>query len=103
MLRTLFTPGTRLMNRLKYPQKFLVVGLILVIPLSIILWQYTAQTDLVIDDTAQEQLGLQYTKLLITFLHDIEQYTGIMYASAASGDALKPQLADLAATTHVSC
>ena len=44
------------MNRLKYPQKFLLVGLVLVIPLVVVLSQYIAQINLVIDFAAKEQL-----------------------------------------------
>jgi len=96
MMKTLFSPGVRLVNQLKYPQKFLVVGMVLVLPLSVVLWQYITQTNLVIDNTVKEQLGLEYAAPLTSFLQHVQQYAGIAYATAVSNDAQRTTFADLA-------
>src|SRR5260221_14621965 len=93
VLNELFAPIVRLMNRLKYPQKFLLVGLVLVLPLGIVLSQYIAQSNIVIDFAAKEQLGLAYNTPLVAFLQDVEQYAGLIYANSEGDDAFKAKLA----------
>lgn len=96
-MRSFFAPAIRLMNRLKYPQKFLLVGLVLVLPLGVILSQYIAQINLVIDFAAKEQLGLQYNKPLTAFLQDVQEHAGMVYANANGNDNFKVQIADMIA------
>jgi signal transduction histidine kinase/CheY-like chemotaxis protein len=92
-----FRPGIKLMNQMKYPQKFSLVGLVLVLPLAIILGLFVYQINLVIDFSAKEQLGLQYNQPLVRFLQAAQQHATLVYA-AANGDetlsaALDSQLA----------
>src|SRR5689334_22211598 len=88
-----FTPAVRLMNRLKFPQRFLLVGLIIVVPMSALLSQYIAQINLVIDFAEKEQLGLQYHAPLIAFLHDVEDYAGLVSVYVAGDDTVRAQVA----------
>jgi signal transduction histidine kinase/CheY-like chemotaxis protein len=93
-MKSLFKPAVRLMNRLKYPQKFLLVGLVLVIPLVVVLSQYIAQINLVIDFAAKEQLGLQYNTPLHAFLQDVQQHAGMIHAFTLGDAAFKATVAD---------
>ena len=45
------------MNRLKYRQKFTLVGLVLVLPLIVLMAEYVVQTNNQIDFTAKERAG----------------------------------------------
>jgi PAS domain S-box-containing protein len=92
-MRSLYSPAVRLMNRLKYPQKFLLVGLVLVLPFSVVLSQYIMQINLVIDFSTKEQRGLEYTTPLITFFQDIQTFNGLVYASADGN--FKSELIDI--------
>ncbi|HLY26309.1 MAG TPA: hypothetical protein VKQ72_08215, partial [Aggregatilineales bacterium] len=89
----LFAPAVRLMNRLKYSQKYLLVGLVLVIPLGVVLTQYISQSNATLDFAAKELSGLAYNGPLTTFLHDVEQYAGLVYIHAEGDDALKARMA----------
>src|SRR5579859_7059623 len=89
----LFAPAVRLMNRLKFSQKFLMVGFVLVLPLGVVLTQYLAQSNASLDFASKELLGLAYNRPLTTFLHDVEQFAGIVYVHAEGDDALKSKIA----------
>src|SRR4051812_39205094 len=91
-MRSLFAPAVRLMNRLKYPYKFLLVGILLVLPLSVVLSQYVAQTNLVIDFASKEQLGLKYNIPLMKLLRDVEGHAPMVAAYASGSDALRAQI-----------
>jgi PAS domain S-box-containing protein len=84
---SLFSPAIRLMNQLKFPQKFLLVGLVVILPLSMVLSQYVSEINLVIDFAATEQLGLQYSAPVDSFLHHVQKHSGLI-AVYAAGDAV---------------
>src|SRR5688572_1526319 len=84
-MRSLFRPAVLVMNRLKYPQKFLLVGLLLVLPLFLVLSQYIVQINKDINFTAKEQLGLIYNAPLVKFLQGIQQHSALSQ-SLANGD-----------------
>ena len=84
-MRSLFRPAIMVMNRLKYPQKFLLVGLLLVLPLFLVLSQYIVQINKDINFTAKEQLGLIYNAPLVKFLQGIQQHAALSQ-SLANGD-----------------
>ena len=42
-MRALLAPGVALMNRLRYPQKFMLVSLFFVIPLGLIMYLWLAE------------------------------------------------------------
>src|SRR5579859_1169678 len=88
-----FGIGIKLMNQLKYPQKFLLVGLVLVLPLAVVLSLFVYQINLVIDFATKEQLGLQYNAPLVKFLQDTERHAALLYAAANGDDAYRTKIA----------
>ncbi len=89
---TLFVPAIRLMNRLRYPQKFLLVGLLLLLPLLLVMYEYIGAVNNVIDFASKEQLGLVYNAPVIKFLDDIQQHRGIASAYLSGDQSFKAQL-----------
>ena len=57
-----FTPAIRLTGRLKYAQKFLLIGLVLVAPLAFVVKSYLDQQSTQIDFSAKERVGVVYAK-----------------------------------------
>jgi signal transduction histidine kinase/DNA-binding response OmpR family regulator len=73
------------MNRLKYPQKFLIIGLLLVLPLCLVLSQYILQINKDINFGSKEQLGLVYNAPLVKFLQGVQQHAALSQM-LANGD-----------------
>jgi signal transduction histidine kinase/CheY-like chemotaxis protein len=86
MLQNVFNPAVQLMNRLKYPQKFMLVGLVLLFPLAVVLVQYLATTSANIEFSARERLGVSYAKPVMAFLSAVQDHRGETGALQA-GDA----------------
>src|SRR5690348_4750609 len=92
MMKALFSPAIALMNRLKYPQKFLLVGLMLVLPLILVMRAYLLKVNDDVNFAAKEQLGLQFDQPLVDFLQVIQQHEALSVA-VLNGDAtFKDQL-----------
>jgi hypothetical protein len=51
---TFFQPASRLMSRLKYPQKFMLIVLLLLLPLVVVLTQFLSKINEDIDFAAKD-------------------------------------------------
>ncbi len=108
-MSSLFTPAIAIMNRLKYPQKFLVIGFLLVLPLALVLNQFLLQANKDIDFAVKEQIGLEYIQPVMKLLQDVEQHRGWSSAFLNGDTSTKDQItakqadvdADLAAIEAV--
>ncbi|MFP9130849.1 methyl-accepting chemotaxis protein [Niallia sp. BSM11] len=88
----IFLPIIALMNRLKYIQKFAVIGGILGIPILIMSFMLLSTTNKEIDTIQKRQVGTEYNTLLKDFLQDVQQHRAIS-VSVISGDSSdKPKL-----------
>src|ERR1041385_3792671 len=93
MMKALFAPAITLMNRLKYPQKFLLVGLMLVLPLIVVMRAYLLKVNEDINFSAKEQLGLQFDQPLVDFFQIVQQHEAISVAVVNGDTTFKDQLA----------
>ena len=89
---SLFTPAIRLLNRLRYPQKFALVGLLMLLPLLLVMNEYIKAENDVIDFAGKEQIGLKYAAPLIQLFEDLQQHWGLANASIAGDQTLAPQI-----------
>lgn len=67
-MKKFFNPATQVMNRLKCPQKFMLVGLLMPIPLLLLMTQFLSKINEDINFAAKERIGLIYTTPLLNFL-----------------------------------
>jgi len=91
-MRSLFKPATVVMSRLKYPQKFMLVGLLLLIPLIVVMTQYLSKVNEDIDFGSKEQLGLQYNDPVVTFLQHVQEHAALDNAVLRGENSLKDDL-----------
>lgn len=59
-----FAPAISIINKLKYPQKFLLISCIFIIPLSLMMYLLFSEVQSRIDFASQEQLGNTYLRPL---------------------------------------
>jgi len=73
VIRSIFGPAIAIMRRLKYPRKFLLLGLIVLVPQILVFNQYLNKANEDIAFSSKEQLGLVYlepvNELLRLFHH----------------------------------
>ncbi|GAB4295465.1 MAG: methyl-accepting chemotaxis protein [Thiohalomonadaceae bacterium] len=81
-----FKPGIGLLNRLRYPHKFLLIGLIFLAPLVVMGYFLIDEVNQRIRFMEQERLGIEYIAQLRKPIADIQQHRG-MSAAFLNGDA----------------
>ena len=82
----LLGPAVSLLGRLKYAQKFALIGLTLLIPLVLFMVLYISQTNAQIGLSEKERLGLEYIVTVRKMLEHVPQHRG-MSVALLSGDA----------------
>lgn len=76
-MEKLFIPAIALMNRLKYPQKFGLIGLLCLLPIIIMMYFLLTEIDKNISFAEKERTGVEYYKPLINFLGGVQQHRGM--------------------------
>src|SRR5579871_1944823 len=88
-MKSPFSPAITLMNNLKYPQKFLLIGLLMVLPLALVMRDYVQQVNIGVDFAAKEQLGLQYNQPLTHFLQLAQKHSALAILTSGGVTAFK--------------
>ncbi|MCR8634747.1 methyl-accepting chemotaxis protein [Paenibacillus radicis (ex Xue et al. 2023)] len=70
----LFAPAVALMNKLRYPQKFLLIGCVFAIPIFTLTAQMFSTINTDIQFTEKEKKGLAYHQSLMDLMFALEQY-----------------------------
>ena len=76
-MKSIFTPAVTLMSRLSYPRKFMLVGLLMLLPLLYVIVQYIGSINYLIQFGDKEQDGLLYNAAVVDFLYDLQQHAGL--------------------------
>lgn len=70
----LLDPASRLMNRLKYPQKFALISCIFLLPIGVLMTLLFAEIQHRIAFTTKERLGTQYLRVVQQLSQQVLQY-----------------------------
>lgn len=90
-MSAIFAPAVRLMHQLKYPQKFMVVGFVLIVPLIVVIWQFMSGINTDIEFSSRERIGLEYNEPLVEFLAAIERHAALR-AAVLNGSPIAPEM-----------
>src|SRR5215210_3888637 len=72
-MRKLFRPAVAVMNRLKYPRKFILISLLFTLPLGLVLYLLLTELNLNINYAQKELSGIEYLRPLGKLLHDTDR------------------------------
>src|SRR5438477_6446073 len=67
------SPAVVVMNRLTYPQKFVLISLLFTLPLGYVMYELLAELNANIGFSAKERIGLQYLRPLRQLMEDVPQ------------------------------
>ena len=85
-MKRLFAPAVKLLNRFKYLQKFLLIGLIFLVPLAVVEYILIDELDSRIEFSSKERLGVSYIVPLKDLLQDVQEYGQYLWRYAALKD-----------------
>src|SRR5215216_3603202 len=66
----LLSPAIALMNRLRYPQKFLLISLLFILPLALVMALLIAEVNTKADFAQKEEYGTEYLRAVRTLFED---------------------------------
>ena len=86
-LRYLFDPAVQLMNRLSYPRKFAMAGMLFALPLVFVTSQYIAMLNERVEVCQQELAGNRAVRLMVPFWRALCEHRRLVTQARASHDA----------------
>lgn len=84
-MNSIFLPAVSLMKKLKYPHKFTLIGIIILLPISFMLYYFFSEMNNKLAFIEKEKLGVEYNLHLKNLLDDLQQHRGMTNAYL-SGD-----------------
>lgn len=79
-MRNVFLPAIKLMNSLKYPKKFALIGILFILPCLLTMYLLISGIESKINVTKKEKVGLQYIDASRKLLESIQQHRGLLNA-----------------------
>ncbi len=91
-MKYLFEPAVQLMNRLKYAYKFSLIGLLIVLQASVLIYMLVSELNKNIDFAIRERVGVQYIQALTHLLNETQTYRSIHYDFSTGNRALQAEV-----------
>ena len=89
--KALLEPAVAVMNRLRYPEKFLLISALFTIPIAFMMYQWLAELGSRLDFAAKERSGLEYVMTLRQVMEPLERSRGLrLLAERGSGGPRAP-------------
>ncbi|WP_308635551.1 methyl-accepting chemotaxis protein [Paenibacillus silvisoli] len=88
MVGAIFNPTIKLMNRLNYAQKFIFIGVVLIIPVALLMYFYVSEKKVGIEFGKKELIGNEYAsgvQKMLRFALELREQAAVI--SAGTGDA----------------
>ncbi|MDO8547582.1 MAG: response regulator [Nitrospirales bacterium] len=93
MIPTIFSPGIALLNRLTYPKKFSLIGLLFGSLTGVLLTLLLGEVHTTIAFRQKERTGVVYLSPLHALLTHVQDHRGLIYTSLTSGLEVEDRLA----------
>ena len=90
---TILAPGVALINRMRYPVKFLVVTLIMLIPMVVMGYLLISEVDEKVESLKAERIGLENLGGIRPLLQHIPQHRGMSGAFLNGDEGFRAKMA----------
>ena len=91
-MKVVFTLGIKLLNRLRYPHKFLFIGTLFLVPLLLLGYLLIQEVNERIEFMEQEQPGIEYIAQLREIIQPMQQHRGMSAAILGGNNTLRSEL-----------
>src|SRR4030067_2156212 len=90
----LYSPVIRILNLLSYIKKFILIGIILILPLAITLYLFINELNSGVSFTQKELYGLEYNIALRGLMQHVQEHRGLSSAFLSGDSYFKAQMLD---------
>ena len=91
-----FTPAIRLSNRLRFPQKFVLLAFLALLPLAVLIVLLFRSVQADIDSSQRESIGQEYIKDLYPVIRGLAEHRGLSYRVLYGDNGAKAQMVAVA-------
>ena len=91
-MKKIFYPGIKLMNKLKYSKKFLLILIMFLIPILAILSLFVTQLNSDVQRTNKQIKGLSYINTSTTLLNHVQQHRGLTIMFLGGNKSVKERI-----------
>jgi len=91
-MKSFLDPAIGLINRLTYSRKFLLIGLVILLPLSVTMYSLLSGINRKIEFTRKERMGIEYILELRKLLEDVPQHRGMTNAFLNGDTAFRERI-----------
>ncbi len=91
-MKSIFVPGIKLINRFKYPQKFYLISILLVLFLAILIYLLIIEVNIRIDFTEKEKIGLEYIDPIKNLMKEVEEKRSLTNLYLRGHKSIKSEL-----------
>lgn len=92
MVKKILYPSIEVMNRLKYPQKMLMVAVIFSLPLIAFLYLLLNEINEGVTSAKKVAQGAEYNQLMMKYFQDVQQHRGMANAYLHGDESFKPEI-----------
>lgn len=93
-MKTLFRPTIALMDRLRYPRKFAVMGIVALLAILVLLFNLYHQLQAVVSSTTMERAGLSQIQPINKLVAELQQHRGLSSGILNGNAALESRRAE---------
>jgi methyl-accepting chemotaxis protein len=101
-MNKLLAPGMAFLDRFSYPIKFLIMGILAVIPIVYLMFLGLAPLAQGLRDTELEMTGVRYVESALPLLSSVQQHRGRSSGYLSGDDAVKPKMDEQAAKVEAA-
>ncbi|WP_337102638.1 methyl-accepting chemotaxis protein [Paenibacillus sp. YIM B09110] len=94
-MHKLFGVSMKVMDRLRYKYKFIWIGLLVLIPMSVMFYIFQDSMKGLIDFTQKEKLGVEYIEPVYALISDIQQSRGLSHRYAKQDISVSDSLMEV--------
>ncbi len=91
-MNLILRPVAELLNRFRFPYKFMLIGLVVFVPLALTLSLLNAELSTRIEAVHKERVGVEYASALRTLLQLLQEDRGMSVAFLSGDASLGPQI-----------
>ncbi len=92
-MKWVLEPAVALMNRLRYPQKFVLISFLFIIPIGLMMYLWLTELGSRLAFTAEERIGLEYVVALRRVIEPLERSRGLRLLAEDGDPAARARLA----------
>jgi signal transduction histidine kinase/CheY-like chemotaxis protein len=90
-VKSLFGPAVQVLNRLRYPQKFLLITALFALPLGVVMFFFLRVVQHDIEFSEHEKIGVEYIRPLDAVVQHVQQHRALTVAFLSGAPDFKAQ------------